>query len=208
MPSILLGYWAIRGLAQPIRLLLEYVGADYEEKRFGKTGLEEWKQTKYNLDGDLRISQSSVILRYLGEKYGLGGKNANELAEIAMAEATIKDLLIDFGRVCYSQHYDEERAGYMPKFKKVVEDISTFLGSKTWIMGDNITYADFILYEGLCVARFFEPSCFNRHANLKQYVERFEALPRIKEYMASDRFISWPLNGWEAPVGGGDVPPK
>ena len=30
---LILGYWNFRGLGQPIRLLLEYVGAKYEEKR-------------------------------------------------------------------------------------------------------------------------------------------------------------------------------
>nr|VZI54812.1 unnamed protein product [Spirometra erinaceieuropaei] len=75
-------------------------------------------------------------------------------------------------------------------------------------MGDNITYVDFLLYENLCVFHVFEPSCFDKHPNLKQYIERFEALPKIKEYMASERFISWPLNGWSASFGGGDAPPS
>ncbi|VDN19983.1 unnamed protein product [Dibothriocephalus latus] len=203
MAPIQLGYWSIRGvhlqnrtylnifclsqLAQPIRLLLEYVGEDYQEKRFGKGEFEEWKKIKYNLgigfpnlpyiiDGDVKLAQSSVILRYLGEKHGLGGKGAKEQAEIAMAEAAIKDIRIAFGRIAYSSNY--------------------------------ITYIDFLLYENLCVFQMFEPSTFKKHRNLKQYIERFEALPKIKEYMATERFISWPLNGWSASFGGGDAPPK
>ena len=27
-----LGYWGIKGLAQPIRILLKYLGVDYEDK--------------------------------------------------------------------------------------------------------------------------------------------------------------------------------
>ncbi|VDL98025.1 unnamed protein product [Schistocephalus solidus] len=206
-------------MAQPIRLLLEYVGEDYQEKRFGKNDLEEWQKMKYNLgigfpnlpyliDGDVKLSQSSVILRYLGEKHGLGGKDAKEQAEIAMAEAAIKDLRIAFSRIAYSPAFEEERLGFKPKFEKGIEDISNYLGSKMWLMGSSITYADFLLYENLCVFHFFEPSIFDKHPNLKQYVERFEALPKIKQYMASTRFISWPLNGWSATFGGGDAPPK
>nr|VZI25974.1 unnamed protein product [Spirometra erinaceieuropaei] len=219
MAPIQLGYWSIRGLAQPIRLLLEYVGEDYQEKRFEKTDIEKWKEMKYTLgigfpnlpyiiDGDVKLSQSSVILRYLGEKHGLGGKGAKEQAEIAMAEAAIKDLRIAFSRIAYSPNYEEERPGFMPKFEKGIEDISTYLGSKKWLIGDNITYADFVLYENLCVFHVFEPSCFDKYPNLREYIERFEALPKIKQYMNSEKFISWPLNGWTASFGGGDAPPK
>ena len=33
-----LGYWAIRGLAQPCRLLLAYTGTDFVDKRYTVTG--------------------------------------------------------------------------------------------------------------------------------------------------------------------------
>ncbi|BHF70892.1 Glutathione S-transferase Mu 3 [Sparganum proliferum] len=206
MAPIQLGYWGIRGLAQPIRLLLEYVGEDYQEKRFGKGDMEKWKEMKYTLG--IGFPNSSVILRYLGEKHGLGGKGAKEQAEIAMAEAAIKDLRIAFSRIAYSPNYEEERPGFMPKFEKGIEDISSYLGSKKWLVGDNITYADFVLYENLCAFRFFEPSGFEKYLNLREYIERFEALPKIKQYMNSERFIYWPLNGWMASFGGGDAPPK
>lgn len=34
-PKLVLGYWAIRGLAEPIRLILEFTGLPYTEKKFG-----------------------------------------------------------------------------------------------------------------------------------------------------------------------------
>ncbi|BHF70898.1 Glutathione S-transferase, mu [Sparganum proliferum] len=210
MAPLQFGYWSVRGLGQAIRLLLEYSGEKYEEKRFEKDELLVITppQLPYLIDGDVRISQSSVILRYLGEKHSLGGKSAKEQAEIAMAEAAIKDLRNGLSRIAYSPKYKEERPSFMPTFEKGIEDISNYLGEKKWLMGDNITYADFFLYENLCVFHVFEPSCFDKYPNLKQYIERFEALPKIKEYMASERFISWPLNGWSASFGGGDAPPN
>jgi glutathione S-transferase len=36
-----LGYWAIRGLAQQLRYILEYVGATYEEKRYPEVN-DDW----------------------------------------------------------------------------------------------------------------------------------------------------------------------
>ncbi len=44
------------------------------------------------VDGDHEIAQSSVILRLLGERYGLGGHNEREKLDIAVAEAAIKDV--------------------------------------------------------------------------------------------------------------------
>jgi glutathione S-transferase len=37
---MILGYWNIRGLAQPIRFLLEYLRLPYEDKRY--TNPEQW----------------------------------------------------------------------------------------------------------------------------------------------------------------------
>merc|ERR1712168_1172478 len=90
MAPITLAYWDIRGLAQPIRMLLEYSGADYKDIRY-KCGdppgfdLSDWTNVKFKLgldfpnlpyciDGDIKVTLSNAILRYLGRKFGLDGK--------------------------------------------------------------------------------------------------------------------------------------
>ncbi|VDN11417.1 unnamed protein product [Dibothriocephalus latus] len=78
-----------------------------------------------------------------------------------MAETAIKDLRLALTSIAISPKYEQERPGFMPKYEKGIEDISNYLGSKKWLMGDN-------------------------------------ALPKIKEYMSSERFISWPLHQWSA----------
>ncbi|GFY41278.1 glutathione S-transferase [Trichonephila inaurata madagascariensis] len=71
-----LGYWNIRGLAQPIRYLLHHEKEDFEDRRYLFTD-NTWQNEKYALgldfpnlpyyiDGDTRITQSTAILRYLG----------------------------------------------------------------------------------------------------------------------------------------------
>ncbi|TPP67459.1 GST 26 [Fasciola gigantica] len=53
-----LGYWKLRGLAQPVRLLLEYLGEEYEEHLYGRDDREKWMSEKFNLGLDLpNVSQ-------------------------------------------------------------------------------------------------------------------------------------------------------
>jgi len=40
--KIVLGYWNIRGLAERVRLLLEYVGLPYEQKFFTPETTDDW----------------------------------------------------------------------------------------------------------------------------------------------------------------------
>merc|ERR1711990_277543 len=91
-----LGYWNCRGLAQPIRLLLEFCGEDYKETRYeiGDApgySQSEWTDVKDHLElaipnlpylvhGELRLTQSNAILRYLARMHGLVGENEQEQA--------------------------------------------------------------------------------------------------------------------------------
>jgi glutathione S-transferase len=66
--KVVLSYWDIRGLAERIRLLIEYLGVAYEDRRI--TDREEWfNKTKpsiddpfinlpYLKDGDKIVSES------------------------------------------------------------------------------------------------------------------------------------------------------
>ena len=50
----LLGYWSVRGLAQPIRYMLGYLEVDFEEKLYHigdgpEFSLDHWMKEKYKL---------------------------------------------------------------------------------------------------------------------------------------------------------------
>lgn len=93
-PPLTLIYWPLRGVAAPIRMLLAFVGAPFVEKNptgeewFGDNGLKSSiKRTNAlaNLptlqDGPIFISQSEAVIRYLGDRFHLGGDplRANQL---------------------------------------------------------------------------------------------------------------------------------
>lgn len=74
----LLRYWPGAWKGNSIRLLLEYVGADYEEIRYSQ---DKWfNDDKHNLgfnfpnlpyliDGDLKLTESLNLLSYIPNKY-------------------------------------------------------------------------------------------------------------------------------------------
>ena len=118
MPEYELTYFDARGLAEPIRLLLSYVGADWRDNRMSGAGPgasvpDDIKSRKFYTDfpynsmvfskltsawhfplsclfgqvpllefGGNRLNQTSAILRYLGRKYNLGGKDDLDSARV------------------------------------------------------------------------------------------------------------------------------
>ncbi|XP_031142610.1 glutathione S-transferase Mu 3-like isoform X2 [Sander lucioperca] len=180
-----LAYWDIRGLAQPARLLLEYTGTKYEDKfyicgeapDYDKSCWFDEKPTlgmdfpnlPYLEDGDRKIVQSNAIMRYIARKHNLWPTSP---------------LL----------HQDKMKPGYLQMLPDVLKQFSNFLGDRKWFAGDKITFVDFIMYELLDQHRMFHPTCLDDFKNLKDLLDRFEALEKIAAYMKSDRFMKTPVN--------------
>jgi glutathione S-transferase len=85
MATPVLAYWGIRGLANSIRQLLEYVGEKYEFKDYNTVPEPGWFGEKFNLglefpnlpyyiDQNVKLTQSGAILRYLARKHKLVAK--------------------------------------------------------------------------------------------------------------------------------------
>jgi glutathione S-transferase len=116
--KVTLGYWNIRGLAERIRLLLEYIGFPYdqviytpetENDWFGKLKPEYIKKNPaanlpYLLDGDKLICESEAILIYIchkGKRADLLGETADEQVQIATVMGVYKDLNKAFSNYVY-----------------------------------------------------------------------------------------------------------
>ncbi|XP_045599439.1 glutathione S-transferase Mu 4 [Procambarus clarkii] len=210
-----LGYWALRGLAQPIRLALEYTGEAYEEKlyNFGSPDHDrsEWLDEKFKLgldlpnlpyyiDGDVKITQSNAILRYIGRKHDLCGKTEQERIRVDVLENQAMDYRMAYYQLAYG-NYNTHKEQYLKDLATKLKTLSDLLGDQKWFVGDQITISDFVLYELLDVHLQLHDVCLADAKNLQQFMKRFEALPAIKTYMASPRFMKAPLNGPQALVG-------
>ncbi|XP_071546577.1 glutathione S-transferase Mu 7-like [Panulirus ornatus] len=203
----LFAYWDIRGMGQPVRLLLEYTDTHYDEKRYRlgpapdydqscwldvrlKLGLD-FPDLPYFIDGDVKITQSNAILRYLGRKHDLCGHTEAERMRIDTLVNQATDARKAFIRRVASQDDTEEcRQGSI----ETLRSFSDFLGSRTWFAGDNITFVDFLMYDVLEQYLQLEDSLLEESKNLQDFQRRFEELPPIKQYMTSPRFLSTPTN--------------
>ncbi|XP_078276600.1 glutathione S-transferase Mu 3-like [Rhinoraja longicauda] len=208
--AMTLGYWDIRGLAQPIRLLLEHTGTAYEEKFYScgdaptydrsgwidvktKLGLD-FPNLPYLIDGDTKISQSNAIMRHIARKNKLVPKTDAEKIRVDLLENQAMDFRMGFARMCYNPDFEKLKPTYLKDLPAILKQFSEFLGKRSWFAGDNITFVDFLMYELLDEHVVFEPKCLDEHKNLKDFITRFEALDKIAAYMKSDRFMKGPFN--------------
>ncbi|CAH8536260.1 unnamed protein product [Schistosoma turkestanicum] len=214
-----LGYWKIRGLAQPIRLLLEYVRQNYEERLYEWSEVDFWKKEKFTLgldfpnlpyyiDGDIKLTQSNAIIRYIADKHNMLGGCPKERAEISMLEGAVVDIRIGITGIVYNKEYETLKIGFFEKLPSMLKMFEDRLSDKMYLNGDKITHPDFMLFDTLDVVLYMDPKCLDKFPKLVSFKQRIENLPQIKNYMKSRKFIQSPILGWTAMVGGVDAAHK
>ncbi|XP_029974072.1 glutathione S-transferase Mu 3-like [Salarias fasciatus] len=215
--KMVLAYWDIRGIGQPIRLLLEYTGTNYEDKFYvcGEAPDYDkscWFDVKselgmtfpnlpYLVDGERKLVQSNAIMRYIARKHNLCGKTEDEQVRVDFIENQAMDFRNGFVRLCYMD-YDTQKDTYLQNLGEPLGQFSTFLGDRKWFAGDEITFVDFIMYELLDQHKLFDANTVSKFKNLSDFLDRFEALDKIKAYLKSDKYIKTPINNRMAKWGG------
>ncbi len=61
------------------------------------------------------------------------------------------------------------------------------LGDKDWFVGNSVTIGDLSVYTAMIFNLELCPEVVKKNANLMAFKERLEALPKIKEFLASDK---------------------
>ena len=139
------------------------------------------------MDGDVKITQSMAILRYLARKYNMDGTNEQERLRISMAEQQTHDMFMAMVRICYDPNMENLRVDYLKTLPDSLKLMEKFLANHDYIAGSKISYADFYLYEYLCRLKVMVPEVYGQFENLKKFVERIESLPRIAEYIKKQK---------------------
>ena len=111
------GYWDFQGLGQPIRMLLAYLDLAHKDIVYDNTDRKTWvneikpnlglgfPNLPYYIDGDLKITQSMAIIRYIGKKHGMYGKTDEESAKIDMLMEFSRDLVLDIVMKAYDPDF-------------------------------------------------------------------------------------------------------
>ena len=204
----LLGYWNIRGNAQPIRLLLAYTKTQFRERsyKFGKQSDEdraEWLKEKFNLDldfpnlpyyieGELKLTQSLTILHFLAERHGLAGTSEEERIRIDIIEQQLRDWRNQFIDATLDKNFEKARLAYLAQLPDKLRSLSAFLERRPYFAGNSISFVDFMAYEYIDQHFYLYPELFERLPNMKQFLRRVEQLPTIREFQYSEKYIRWP----------------
>jgi len=146
-PKVTLAYWNIRGLANPIRHLLEYLEVPYVDKLYNIEAKEdgtysrdysynsyfEYKKNTlskemgftpnlpYLIDGDHTFSQSRAIMKHISMKFGtpttLGGPEYHQQTHCFQLFETSRDIVMSLVRLAYGS------AGKEAEFETAMKDL-------------------------------------------------------------------------------------
>ncbi|CAG2171422.1 unnamed protein product, partial [Oppiella nova] len=181
-------------------------GVDFVEKLYKHSERDVWLSDKPNLgldfpnlpyyiDGDVKISQSKAILKYLARKHGLVARDDRELIKQEIVAEQLRDIRMKFlmGVVFSDKDPADTKDGYITGVLiPHLNDLVKFLGDKQWLT-TSLSYVDFLAYELLDWFRLFTPETIAKYPVIGQYLDRFEALPTINSYQSSAKYRQWPV---------------
>jgi glutathione S-transferase len=151
------------------------------------------------------LSQSDAILRYVGILHPeLEGKTTTEKARANLCISQMIDIASNYVRAAYGGWDNPEIREKMTtkRFPADLKQLSVYLGLRNFVAGDTVTLGDCKFYEGLYVLQSMVPGII-KEANLLAYMQRFEAIPSIAEYISSTNYKSLPFNNphaqWSGP---------
>ena len=211
--EITLGYWGIRGLAQPIRFLLVCAGVPFSEVRLGvlQDGTllaedkedEDWGRVRstlvmpfpnlpYLIDTSrappVSLSQSNAILRYLARRFDYYGDAETDRIEIIETAYTLGE--------GYGAAYENFSTNTLPRY---LDNFEACLGgreNRRFFVGNRLSLVDFVLYELFWQMTLMVPNSITESSRptLFAFIDAFENMPSIASYRQSENYIEHPIN--------------
>jgi glutathione S-transferase len=164
------------------------------------------------LEGDgLKLAQTANILLHLGERHGLAPRDTAGRLFVHQLQLTIDDVVAEAHNVHHpvaaSLYYEDQkaeakraaevfRATRIPAFLDYFERAA---GDRDWLAGDTWSYADTSLFQLVEGLRYAFPkrmkSLARDHPRIAAIVGRVPELPKLKEYLASNRRLAFNQQG-------------
>jgi len=213
---ITVGYWKIRGLGAPLRMLLEYVGAVYTDKPYVEP--DTWFQQDkpklgkknplvnlpYIQDGDIVVCQTNACLQYLGDRFGLSGEtsearrlNVQMLCETYDLRNDAIELVYPHKERCRTRdEYKTKMTNHIKKslqaYYEKLEKLYMKQGGP-YLAGRQICTADFHVWELLDQHEAYAkslclPSPMEGYTKLQGFYAAFRHIPQLKPYFKSEKY--------------------
>ncbi|XP_028727662.1 glutathione S-transferase P-like isoform X2 [Peromyscus leucopus] len=148
-------------------------------------------------DGDLTLYQSNAILRHLGRTFGLYGRDQQEAALVDMVNDGLEDL-VQHLRQQFLHNYEEAKVQYLKELPGLLKPFETLLaqnkGGQSFIVGDQISFADYRLLDLLLNHELLYPDYLNDYPLLSAYVARLRARPKLKAFLESPEHVNRPIS--------------
>ena len=117
----------------------------------------------YYIDGDVKLSQTLAILKYLGRKHGLAPKNETEQMRVDLIEAEAMDIRSKWSATCYNANFvsyllfvcchgntfiwliqENLRQDFLKNFTAKCKELSNFLSTHKFFAGETVIYLSLI----------------------------------------------------------------
>jgi hypothetical protein len=228
-PRFVLGYWSIRGLAAPLRMLLSASGVCYWVAMYDvlEDGDEGWNMNSWKADKawmkqqcnpfmnlpfliDVQeqevLVQTNALMSYLGRELNMMGSTKLEMAKCEELMCEIYDVRNTMVGFVYgaSGTADGCVGGAQASMKKL--EVHLGRSAATCLVGNKLTAPDFHLYEML-----FQYDALARHYKLGDFLESYpklaayktciERLPELQSYLNSSLHKELPFNNVMARFG-------
>ncbi|KAA8900827.1 glutathione S-transferase-like protein [Sphaerosporella brunnea] len=213
-PEYHLIYWrGIPGRGEFVRLAFEATGTAYIDTPGGNDEVvaalseSDYRPVPFAppvlKSGDMVLGQTANILLFLGPRLGLVPDTEKGRLQVNQLALTALDLSDEANNVHHpigvSLYYEDQkpeaaraaklfREERMPKFFEYFEKVLT---GNEWLVGDQLSYADLVLWQVVDGLKFAFPKASNRVlrplASLQRHYERVKNIPNVKRYLESDR---------------------
>ena len=193
-------YFKMRALAEAPRLLLHYVGLDYEDIMSWDYYGKEWSEVKSKVpfkqlpmlvvDQKHEICQSIAILTFVEKIAGINISDSIQNAKANAVMQSAQELFMPLNptiNFSVGDRFKKKREDMMPFLNSRFEDLDRALkdNDKKFYVDDKPHACDFAVYHHLDLSKLLDPKLINQFPRLGKFIEDIESIETVKSYLNS-----------------------
>lgn len=197
MESPRLTYYALRGRAEPARLMFHATATGFDDRRI--ISAKEWAALKPTLpfgalplfeSRRVTLCQSHEIFRHLARSFGWLGQDEARDRALGVCQEALAEAQEDLWRFAWVENYPEKADAYGEQtLGRRLSELQKWFrrdgrDAAYWV-GDTASHVDFIAFCYLDELDAFFPDTLAAFAELAAFHDRMGSLPGVRDYIAS-----------------------